>query len=152
MKIFSDTSSIPCLLSAVVEKSPKCKLCAMSFKANFPIECLEDIFRHLNGKDLLKCTMVCPDWNEFVKTTPSCMEKIRLDLEHFSDFTKTVQEDEQKLKETRWMHVSARNFAPKTDDDFRVFLRLFQSTVKVLKLRVAWMHRDWRGFDIDAVI
>lgn len=45
---------------------------------NLPIDCIEDIFRHLSGKDLLKCTLVCPEWNNFIESTRSCMKKINL--------------------------------------------------------------------------
>lgn len=45
---------------------------------SFPDDCLEDIFNHLSGKDLLKCTLVCPEWNQFIGTSSSCMKKIKL--------------------------------------------------------------------------
>lgn len=43
---------------------------------NFPAECIEDIFHHLRGSDLLECTLVSPEWNEFIGSTRSCMQKI----------------------------------------------------------------------------
>lgn len=46
----------------------------MKKTANLPNECIEDIFRHLTGSDLLTCSLVCPDWNEFIGSTKSCME------------------------------------------------------------------------------
>lgn len=50
----------------------------MESEANFPAECLEDVFSHLKGKDLLECTLVCPEWNSFIGSTKKCMEKICL--------------------------------------------------------------------------
>lgn len=44
----------------------------------FSSECLEDIFSHLCGRYLLYCTEVCPEWNNFIGSTRSCMEKIEL--------------------------------------------------------------------------
>lgn len=49
----------------------------MDFETNFPIECIEDIFRHLSGSELLKCTLVCPEWNNNIGSTRSSMEKIK---------------------------------------------------------------------------
>lgn len=51
----------------------------MTLELYFPIECLEDIFRHLDYRDLLECTLVCPDWNNFIGSTTSCMKKIKLE-------------------------------------------------------------------------
>lgn len=50
----------------------------MEFLSNFPVDCLEVIFSHLQGRDLLKCTLVCPTWNDFIGSTRSCMKKIKL--------------------------------------------------------------------------
>lgn len=50
----------------------------MASKTNFPTECLEDIFRHLRGNDLLQCALVCPRWENLIGSTKSCMEKIKL--------------------------------------------------------------------------
>lgn len=54
------------------------RLIIMALEFNFPIECLEDVLDHLSGKDLLVCTLVCPDWNNFIGSTTSCMKKIKL--------------------------------------------------------------------------
>lgn len=48
----------------------------MDPRINLPSDCMEEIFRHLGGDDLLKCTLVCPQWNEFIGRTRSCMKKI----------------------------------------------------------------------------
>lgn len=55
---------------------------------HFPLECLEDIFRHLKSPDLLECTLVCPSWNLFIGFTKSCMAKIELNFRcnSFSSF------------------------------------------------------------------
>lgn len=45
---------------------------------NIPDECFEDILRHLKGIDLLKCTLVCPEWNAAIGSMRSCMRKIKL--------------------------------------------------------------------------
>lgn len=58
----------------------------MFSKPEFPIECIEDIFRHLRDKDLIKCTLVCPEWNEFIGSTRSCMKKITFRLCHYASY------------------------------------------------------------------
>lgn len=104
----------------------------MSSEANFPIECIEDVLRHLNGKDLLKCTLICPDWNEFIGSTRSCMEKIRLELKNS---TYNVQKLVQVLKTRKWTHLSANFCDLKT---MNKVLQLVQSTVEDLKLTISW--------------
>lgn len=47
---------------------------------NLPTDCAHDIFNHLGGKDLLKCTLVCPEWNRVIGTTRSCMMKIKFNI------------------------------------------------------------------------
>lgn len=55
----------------------------MCSKPKFPVECIKNIFRHLRDKDLIKCTLVCPEWNEFIGSTGSCMKKITFRLCQF---------------------------------------------------------------------
>lgn len=50
----------------------------MDHKLNLPVDCAELIFSHLSGNDLLKCTLVSPQWNDFVESTRSCMKKIKV--------------------------------------------------------------------------
>lgn len=104
----------------------------MSLEANFPIECIEEVLRHLTRKELLNCTLVCPDWNEFIGSTRSCMNKIRLELKNS---TNAAQKLVQILKKRKWTHLSAKFGDSKTMNEF---LQLVQSTVEDLKLTVAW--------------
>lgn len=128
----------------------------MSFEANFPNECLEDIFLHLSGKDLLLCTLVCPDWNDCVGSTRSCMAKIKLGCTDvsFKESIKIIltnserryeclhvegryQEDLQKmlsLKGRRWTQISSSHLYFKTTKHFLDFLRAYQSSVEKLFL------------------
>lgn len=110
----------------------------MSSEANFPTECLEDIFRHLKGKDLLKCTLVCPDWNEFVETTASCLEKFRLNIHGTSNLSEIVQKFHQSLNNRKLTRVSVECIEPESATVVPDFLQMIQSTVKELKLSVFW--------------
>lgn len=130
----------------------------METEPNFPIECLEDIFRHLSAKDLLKCTLVCPDWNEFITLTRSCMGKIKLTstshlyvpgeiknilmhsdrkyecLELKCSFYNNIQKF-LLAKGRRWTHVDLKRFlAFATVSEFLEFLQIFQATVQKLVL------------------
>lgn len=54
----------------------------------FLLKCLGDIFQHLSGKELLKCTEVSPKWEDYVGSTTACMAKIQFNtwrLESFED-------------------------------------------------------------------
>lgn len=54
----------------------------------FPAECFGDILQHLSGKELLKCTEVSTDWNDYIGSTTGCMAKIQFNtwrLESFED-------------------------------------------------------------------
>lgn len=64
----------------------------MSTEAKFPTECLEDIFRHLSGEELLQCTLVCPEWNEIIGSTRSVMQKIVLNCFDREYFLKPMKE------------------------------------------------------------
>lgn len=66
------------LLTEFEDKHSKFKQITMALEINFPIECLEDIFRHLDCNDLLQCTLVIPEWNSFIGSTLSCMKKMKL--------------------------------------------------------------------------
>lgn len=54
----------------------------MGSVANFPFECLEEVFLRLNGSELLKCTLVCPEWNQLISSTTLCMRKIKFCFWH----------------------------------------------------------------------
>lgn len=63
----------------------------MYLKAFFPVECLEDILRHLNGSDLIICTEVAPEWNDFIGSTRWCMQKIRIKIYSWKDYIEDVE-------------------------------------------------------------
>lgn len=134
-------------------------------KSNFPVESLEDIFRHLEGIELLKCTLVCPDWNECIGLTRSCMKKINFKLicwNRMTDHqTKILINSPRKymcLKLTgnfsesarklllpigrRWAYISAEGLDFKTDIYFLDFLRTFQSTVEHLEFSFGKVKSD----------
>lgn len=128
-----------------------------SFK-NFPIECLEDIFRHLKVKDLLNCTLVCPEWNKFIGLTPLCIKRINLSCntqDLIQDHNKKIiLKSERKYerlvlwgnyyktlleiilaKGRKWTYVNlSLNF--RTVNNFMNFLGTIQSTVQILELNI----------------
>lgn len=65
----------------------------MISKVFFPVECLEDIFRHLQGRDLIKCTEVVPEWNDLIGSTRWCMQNIKLKFYCWRDYS--VVKDEE---------------------------------------------------------
>lgn len=122
----------------------------------FPVECLEDIFNHLSGNDLLKCSLVCPEWNNFFGSTKSCMKKIKIRIQ-----LECNDKSQRKLK--RILSNSKRNYFKLylnghyfkklmkyfsgrtlthlesrshlgTFEDFYEFVKPFQSSVKNLAL------------------
>lgn len=78
-------SKILVLFLAVTSKVLHFDRLTMDNQTIFPAECLEQIFCHLTGRDLLKCSLVCPNWYEFIGTTRSCMEKIVIVCESKND-------------------------------------------------------------------
>lgn len=73
----------------------------MYSKAFFPVECLVDIFRHLNGSDLISCTEVAPEWNDFIGSTRWCMQKIRIKIYSWKDYIQDVEVIEKVLMNTQ---------------------------------------------------
>lgn len=123
----------------------------MTVKAKFPIECIENIFNHLSGDDLLKCTVVCPAWNVFIGSTRSCMKRIEVmwcwtyDAIWMNSNRKyeNVQlrgncyEEMQKFLSSqgrRWTSVSAYSVHFLTSGQFVDFMQIFQSSVQKLSL------------------
>lgn len=126
----------------------------MDYEAKFPVECIEDIFRHLNGIYLLECTLVSPQWNDFIGSTQSCMSKIQLEcgrgcspeeieimLKNSNrkyeciDLDKHSCEEVEKLllvKNRRWTHIFMRRLQFQKFKHFLDFLGIFQSTVRKL--------------------
>lgn len=137
----------------------------MNPTANFPVECLDDIFRHLKGKDLLKCTLVCPGWNNFISTTTSCMQKISLTYDYQErnlggltnilmnckrkykclsldgDYSEDMQ---QLLSEDgrTWTRIDLIKLSFQTTKQFLDFLRIFQSSVQELLLPRLYINKD----------
>lgn len=125
----------------------------MFFQVNFPVECFEDIFHHLSRPDLLKCTSVCPEWNEIIGSTRSCMNKIKFRL--FRHELKSVMLNSDRkyecielgveytaevkellmAKSRRWTHFYTP-FYQIFDGlkQFRDFLRIFQFSVQKINL------------------
>lgn len=95
-KIFQPFNGPFSLLSEVDKRSSEFETRIMELTTKFPVECLVDIFCHLNGEDLLKCSVVCLEWEEFIGSTKWCMTKI-------SAFKKA----EKIRKEIRFRHRRA---------------------------------------------
>lgn len=127
--------------------------------ADFPAECLEDIFRHLGGAELLKCTLVCPQWNNFVGLTRSCMYKIKLRL-HFASLKEGMREilrdSDRKyeciklsdvdikdaigllaIKRRRWTRVQCGDFF--RDDSYKIFWHFS----RILEPSIESLSLDW---------
>lgn len=123
---------------------------------NFPVECLEDIFRHLLERELITCTLVSPSWNDFIGSTVSCMEKVNLSckgpaglenlkkllsiskrkytcLEIEKNSYEEVRELLSLLNERTWTSITAA-FCFKTVSDFFEFLKSRESGVRKLDL------------------
>lgn len=117
----------------------------MSFGASFPHECLEDIFHHLRGRDLIKCTLVCPYWNEFMKSTLPCLKKIRFRFCNI-DWRQTHSPEQfMWFLRRKWKQVTAyqRTFHdPKIVDESQMFLRKMQNTVKDLRIYLKLPDRE----------
>lgn len=109
----------------------------MDQKSRFPAEtkCLEAIFGHLSGKDLIKCSLVCKQWYNVIGASELYMKKIKLNLRNmnFSNYANVVQ----KLPDfkRKWTHVSASFVDFKTIEEFLGFLRMIQSSVQELTIR-----------------
>lgn len=136
----------------------------MELIKHIPIECLEDIFRHLDCEELLKCTLVCPDWNSFIGSTISCMKKIKFaclscDLLRVRN-KQIIMNSNRKYehlclwenypgilmeilfeKGLKWTHVTLEmNF--NTENHLLEFLGIFQSTVYKLNLTEVTIKQD----------
>lgn len=132
----------------------------MASKSNFPAECLEEIFGHLHGLNLLHCTLVCPEWNNFIGSTKACMEKINLTCSSYQE--ETLSSLEKNLKNSKrkysglnfsgpsfekafpllqgnrksWTRVVASETFISSNDAL-VFVRFFESSVQKLNLNCA---------------
>lgn len=129
----------------------------MNSQANFPIECFEDICRHLPAKQIIKCSLVCPKWNEIIGTTRSFAEKIKLSCKfNLNDkvlrtflmnskrkYEKVKLEGDYRegyqmlsLERKNLTFVTTRDLDFKTVDRILDFLWVFQSSVEKLVLRL----------------
>lgn len=126
----------------------------MCSKVNFPSECLEDIFRHLNGKDLLKCTLVSPNWNNFIGSTILCMRKISFNYHLYtrksaSNFLKDSRRsyyclktqwcgfnELQDIATTRpWIRINFKRFACSNElQHYLDFMQKIQLSIEVMRL------------------
>lgn len=88
----------------------------MVLEGSFPVECLEDIFRHFKGRYLIECTKVAPEWNNLIGSTKWCMQRFGIRL-----FSWEKSEDILKmLQDTKRKYESLTIFGD--FDDFRLFL------------------------------
>lgn len=138
----------------------------MSSEEKFPTECLEEIFHHLRGNDLLKCSLVCPHWNDFIETTQSCMKKISLScvnrFNNLKRIKKALKDSKRKyarltlkgdyseelkkilvMERRTWTHVTSTSILYfETTEEFSKFLLTFQSSIQALSLDDAKIVRN----------
>lgn len=140
----------------------------MSSKA-FPVECIEDIFRHLNQRNWLKCSVVCPSWNEFIGSTKSCVKNIvfkcsnikrhqvsfkriletsnrKYELVTFREVGNYSEEIHKALsaKGRQWTFVNITEpLEFSTVNTFLNFLRIFQSSAEALILHKASLTENF---------
>lgn len=129
----------------------------MYSRINFPVECFEDICRHLSGSDLLKCTRVSPKWNELVGTTRSFTKKIKLSCRFNvnDNLLKRILMNSQRRYEKvnlegcysegyqmlsldgkTLTHIITRDLNFETVDHFLDFLWIFQSSAEKMVLHL----------------
>lgn len=150
--------------------SQKCK-CS---QATFPAECIDDIFRHLSGRFLIKCTEVCPEWNEFISSSTWCMQRIQMRIYSWQDYIENVEILYEVLTNTNRKYVnldlmgdfdtsmrivlSARKIRWKnvcswlrfrSIDRFYEFLQIIQHSVEKLELRDG-ITRKYENLDFDS--
>lgn len=137
---------------------------------NFPAECFEDILSHLSGKDLLTCTLVCPDWNDFIGSTKSTMSKIMITFittnypvfnnQSYTEYILmnnernyqcinlkgTYSENMRRLltiKQRKWTNIDTRGgLMFSSSSQFVEFLQLIQSSIHKLQMVVTRIKRD----------
>lgn len=131
----------------------------MDLSANLPVDCAENIFCHLSGSELLKCTLVCPEWNKVIGSTRSCMRKIEFkcfcyqrDLIHAKacllksdrkyeclDLAGQYAEEIREFlfaKDRKWTKVTSTCLSLGTVSEFSDFLGIFQSSAETLLLPI----------------
>lgn len=123
--------------------------------AFFPVEITEMIFHHLNGNDLLSCTLVDPTWNDHIGESLVCMNKIILKLGYddktYSQNLMKAAESNRKYRHIRvsgaeniiclqpmmkargkWKSVLIEDTMFPTTLSFYTMLRNFSETVTIL--------------------
>lgn len=126
----------------------------MRKKSKFPPDCLEEIFGHLCGRDLLKCTLVCPEWNSFIGSTRQCMDKIKLNIKpHHSCLhdRRKINNYVERLQRRKWIHVS---LCSKNYNNFNIFvdvMELFRTSPELhSKLTdFEWIHDEWSYINLN---
>lgn len=129
----------------------------MGSTASFPVECIDFISPHLRGNDLLQLTQVCPEWNDIIGSTNSCMEKISLRCVNRFDKLKKLKRSlkisQRKYKRINvegdysqgvknilsmngrtWTHINCREITFETMNHCWDFLKIFESSVQTLDL------------------
>lgn len=127
----------------------------MDPKTNLPIDCAEYIFQHLSFENLLKCTLVCPQWNEYIGKTRSCMKRISITrspyLRYYADLEKILDRSnrsyvcfchgldekyqiERLLRKRQWKSVTINRYL---GDDYLDYFGIFENSVQNLVLRFA---------------
>lgn len=140
----------------------------MSSEKNYPRECLEEIFRHLSGEELLKSTVVCPEWNSVIGLRTPFMRKIYLeccpnDGDKLDSIDKTLASSERKYKCLKvegiyserfkkfltedgrsWAHIiSTGRWDFETADLFLDHLKIFQNSVQKLVLNGTILDKNF---------
>lgn len=147
----------------------------MDLKTFLPVDCIKYIFSHFKGRDLLKCTLVCPAWNDYIGSTSSCMEKIKLkcsgldSLEHLESILRESNRkytcllmnvdlvDSQEFCESvqtlvfmnsrPWTYIFADGLDFKSINQFQDFLRIFEPTIQKLSFFIEEIGEDYKpGF------
>lgn len=120
----------------------------MCSEVSFPSECIEDIFLHLSGNDLMICNLVCPQWDEVIGSR-SFMNKIKLDLQKFTAdksgpfHHRFVELNTPKLRRRKWTRVCAVDAKFESTEQFVEILRTFQSSVVEIKITEGTILGDW---------
>lgn len=124
----------------------------------FPTEVAELIFKNLSGKELLKCSLVSPDWYNFIGSSFVCMKNWKLGMR--TDWMSFDEDDKQMLvtgrryhsvlisdgakvfdfvydvmkSRNQWKSVEVFCMSFRTTLDFVNFVETFETTVEVLVL------------------
>lgn len=125
------------------------------------VDYFDDILGHLTAKDLLKCTLVCPEWNGYIGSKSKFMRKItlncsgneslenveriltsscrkysglKIDGRDSEDFCENMQKV-LSFHKRPWQHVTAGRLSFTTITQAHDFLMLFQSSVETMNFQ-----------------